>query len=368
MQKEVLKEKLGDTLNRRREICRSHEGSTKTHDMMQNKEIRQVSKKEERCGGQAGGKKKSSYKQGKTAGGSSTSGGAGQGGGPGKEPQGGAKTITDCSNCGRTHRREHAWRRDWSAGSVRTRIGHFASVRRSEPTKQNNVVFLVNLVEREEPMLKLETIINGKERTMTRLIDTGAQVPLLGPEDVQLFRKVKPKSSKNRLVMADNSKLDVMGQVDVTMHLGETAHEMQVLVVRGLEWPTLDFRSLVALGLIEEGWPKVRNKDKDPISQLTDEELEGNEELVETVKEFSVRTVQVVDRAEEQMDNKALRGYKNLSWKDRRARISSWKDWCSVSMQKRARLKSEADMYYPSKEDGNPKRTPARGAAVVDPG
>ncbi len=47
MQKEVLKEKLGDlSLNRTREICRSYEGSTKTHDKMQNKEIRHVSKKE----------------------------------------------------------------------------------------------------------------------------------------------------------------------------------------------------------------------------------------------------------------------------------------------------------------------------------
>ncbi len=35
MQKEVLKEKLGDlTLHQKREICRSHEGSTKTKDKM----------------------------------------------------------------------------------------------------------------------------------------------------------------------------------------------------------------------------------------------------------------------------------------------------------------------------------------------
>ncbi len=56
MQKEVLKEKLGDlTLNRTRKICRS-----KTQDKMQNKEIRHMSKKEDPRGGQAGGKKKSS--------------------------------------------------------------------------------------------------------------------------------------------------------------------------------------------------------------------------------------------------------------------------------------------------------------------
>ncbi len=357
MQKEVLKEKLGDlTLNRTREICRSHEGSTKTQDKMQNKEIRRVTKKEEPHGGQASGKKKSSYKQGKTGGGSSTGGGAGQGGGPGKEPQGGGKTITDCGNCGRTHLEGACPAKGLECWQC-TRIGHFASVCRSEPAKQNNAVFLVNSVEKEEPLLELETVINGKERTVTWLVDTGSQVPVLRPEDVQLFGMVKVKPSKSRLIMADSSKSDVMGQVDAIVHLGETAHEMQVLVVKDLERSTLDFRALVALGLIEEGWPKVRrhSQEKDPVSQLTDEELEGDEEL-ETIKEFSVRTVQVVDRAEEQMDKKALRGYKNLSWKDRRARIPSWKDWCSVRMQERARPKSEADMYYPSKEDDNPKR------------
>ncbi len=188
------------------------------------------------------------------------------------------------------------------------------------------------------------------------LMDTGARVPLMGPEDVQLFGKVKLKSSKNRLIMADSSKSDVMGQVDATVHLRKTAHEMQVLVVRGLERPTLDLRSRVALGLIEDGWPMVRTQDKDPVSQLTDEELAGDEEMVEIVKEFSVSLVQVVDRAEEQMVKKAFRGFKNLSWKDRRARIPSSKDWCSVRMQERARLKSEAGMYYPCKEDDNTKQ------------
>ncbi len=43
-----------------------------------------MDKKEEPRGSQARGMKKSSYKQGKTGGGSSTGGGAGQGGGPGK--------------------------------------------------------------------------------------------------------------------------------------------------------------------------------------------------------------------------------------------------------------------------------------------
>ncbi len=81
-------------------------------------------------------------------------------------------------------------------------------------------MFLVNSVGREEPLLELETIINGKERTVTWLVDTGAQVPLLRPEDVQLFGKVKLKPSKSRLIMADNSKLDVRGQVNATMHLG----------------------------------------------------------------------------------------------------------------------------------------------------
>ncbi len=282
--------------------------------------------------------------------------GGGAGGGPGKEPQGGGKTIADCGNCGRTHLEGACPAKGLECWQC-TRIGHFASVCRSEPAKQNNAVFLVNSVEKEEPLLELETIINGKEKTVTWLVDTGSHLPLLRPEDVQLFGKVKLKPSKSRLIMADSSKSDVMGQVDATVHLEETAHKMQVLVVKDLERSTLDFRALVTLGLIEEGWPKARTQDKDPVSQLTDEELEGDEELVETVKEFSVRTVHMVDRAEEQMDKKVFRRYKNLSWKDRRStRIPTWKDWCAARMQKRARLKSEANTYYPSKEDNNPKR------------
>ncbi len=98
-----------------------------------------------------------------------------------------------------------------------TRIGHFASVCRSKPAKQNNAVFLVNSVEREEPLLELETVINSKERRVTWLMDTG---PLLGSEDVQLFGKVKLKSCKNRLIMADSSKSDVMDAGSWILALG----------------------------------------------------------------------------------------------------------------------------------------------------
>ncbi len=62
MQREVLKERLTDlTLNRTRDICRSHEGSTQTQDKILTKEVNQVRKR-------GRGSNKSSYKQGKIRG------------------------------------------------------------------------------------------------------------------------------------------------------------------------------------------------------------------------------------------------------------------------------------------------------------
>ncbi len=38
-----------------------------------------------------------------------------------------------------------------------------------------------------EPLLQLETVINGKAGEMTWLVDTGAQVAIMGTQDLELF-------------------------------------------------------------------------------------------------------------------------------------------------------------------------------------
>ncbi len=99
--------------------------------------------------------------------------------------------------------------------------------------------------------------MGGKTRTVTWLSDTGSQATLIGPQHVELFGGVKLKRAKDRITMADNSKSDVMGLVDVTVRAGENTHRMQAYIVKEHMKPILDYKSLVALDLIEEGWPRV---------------------------------------------------------------------------------------------------------------
>ncbi len=128
-------------------------------------------------------------------------------------------------------------------------------------------------------------------------------------------------------------------------------------MVEGFAKPTLNFRSIVTLGLIEEGWPNIQenSQDKDQVSHLTDKGLEGDEEVEETVRKYSVGSVRVVGRAEEKT-NKAHRKYN----------YPSWKEWCSVRMerakgqqaskeQELEKLKSRTEMYCRG-ADNNLKR------------
>ncbi len=138
--------------------------------------------------------------------------------------------------------------------------------------------------------------------------------------------------------------------------VGERSQKLQVHVVKDFTKPTLNFKSLVALGIIEKGWPNIQQsaQDKDQVSHLTNKGLEGDE-VEKTVREYSVGSVRVVGRAEGKT-NKALREHKYLSWKE----------WCSVRMKKAkdqraskeqelGKLKS-AEECYCSKEDNNLKR------------
>ncbi len=87
---------------------------------------------------------------------------------------------------------------------------------------------------------------------VTWLMDTGAQVSLLGPQHLERFGAVKPRPSRDRLATARQS-----GLVDVTVKAGEKSHKSSMYVVNGLKRPILDFKSLVSLGLINEDWPNV---------------------------------------------------------------------------------------------------------------
>ena len=93
------------------------------------------------------------------------------------------------------------------------------------------------------------------------------------------------------------------------------------------------------------------SQDKDQVSHLTDEGLEGDEEVEETAREYSVGSVRVVGWAKEKT-NKALWKYK----------YTSWKEWCSVRMERASKeqelgkLESRTEMYNRSGGDDNLKR------------
>ncbi len=133
----------------------------------------------------------------------------------------------------------------------------------------------------------------------------------MGMQDLECFGAVRLKPSRIRLAKADDTRADIMGQVSVTVRTGERSHKLQVHVVKGFAKPTLNFRSIIALGLIKEGWPHIQqnSQDEDQVSHLTDEGLEGDKEVEETVGEYSVGSVRVVGWAGEKT-NKALRKYR----------------------------------------------------------
>ncbi len=114
--------------------------------------------------------------------------------------------------------------------------------------------------EKWEPLLQLETVIDSKAREMKWLVDTGAQVAIMGLQDVKRFRAVKLKPSRIRLAMADETRADVMGQVSVTVRTAERTHELQVHVVKRFVKPTLNFLevSLPWVSLRKDG--PVHNK------------------------------------------------------------------------------------------------------------
>ncbi len=212
--------------------------------------MREVKKK-------GGGRGKSTYKKNEEGRGGASGDGAGKGksGGGGKESQSGGKTITNCGRCKRDHLQGACPAKDIKCGKC-GKIGHFADCCRSN-FKSNNAVFKVNSVGGEEPLRELETVINGEVKMVTWLMDTGAQVSLLGPQHLERFGAVKPRPSRDRLATALNFTSKVVGLVDVTVKAGEKSHKSSMYVVNGLKRPILDFKSLVSLGLINEGWPNV---------------------------------------------------------------------------------------------------------------
>ncbi len=94
------------------------------------------------------------------------------------------------------------------------REGHFAAKCWNE-VKHNYKVSLVSTKEKWEPLLQLVTVINGKAREMTWLVDTGAQVAIMGPQDLELFGAVKLQPSRIRLAMANKMHVEVT----VTVHV-----------------------------------------------------------------------------------------------------------------------------------------------------
>ncbi len=133
-------------------------------------------------------------------------------------------------------------------------MGHFAGCCRSN-LKGNNAVFKVNRVGGEEPLRELETVINCEVKMVMWLMDTGAQVSLLGPQHLERFGVVKPRPSRDKLATALNFMSKVVGLVDVTVKAAEKSHKTHMYVLNGLKRPLLDFKSLVSLGLINKGWP-----------------------------------------------------------------------------------------------------------------
>ncbi len=320
MQRDVLEERLTDlTLTRTREICRSREGSTQTQDKIYCKEVNQVGKR-------GRGSNKLSHKQGKRGGDSDNLGtGTGDKGGSSSTGVGigvkGGDTITDCGSCGLSHLQGACPAKEAKCRRCGEK-GHFAAKCPNE-VKHYYRVSLDSTKEKWEPLLQLETTIIDKAREITWLVDTGAQVAIMEPQVVELFGTVKLEPSYIWLAMANEMHVKVVGQVSITVHAGERSHKLQVHMVKGFTKPTLNLNSLVTLGLIEEGWPNMRqsSQGKDQISHLTDKGLEGEKGVEEKFREYSVGSLQVVGKAEEKT-NKAPRKYK----------YPSWKDWCSVRM------------------------------------
>jgi hypothetical protein len=188
IQKEVLKEKLMSlTLKRTLEICQALEASKETRDKLQanNAEICRV--QIERNKSEKNFKKpqhrKSNYRYESIR-----------------------QKSGDCWKCGKQHGRDIKCPAAEEMCSFCKKTGHFSSLcwsRSSEEEHKTNHVIQIRGVQRGKcrtlPCVTLRTSIANQSKDLDWILDTGAEVNIIGEEHLKQFEKVKRQQSRSTL-------------------------------------------------------------------------------------------------------------------------------------------------------------------------
>ena len=242
IQKDVLKESLEDlTLEKTLKICRAGEASKATQGQLQQEEVVEIDQVEKNKGGY---RRKSTYKKEKFT------------------RATGGKEATDeaCRNCGFTHEKGSCP----AFGKKCNFCGkenHFEAVclkKKSSTEKVMNTVFVSQVTEEQRcRTVRLKSTIEGAERDLDWVPDTGAEVSVMGEQHLRQFGEIQVREADITVRDFTRETSGLQGKVQATLKLGNRTCDCDVYVVKDVPRPLLGMEGLVKLGFISEDWPSA---------------------------------------------------------------------------------------------------------------
>ncbi len=109
----------------------------------------------------------------------------------------------------------------------------------------------------EKPTLVVSTTIGKKTQDERWLFDSGADVCVISPAQLQAYGRVKRRATDIKLLSAQATEMGEQGIVQATFHSDGQDFTAEVYVVEGVRMPILSFSCLVAMGFLPHKWPEV---------------------------------------------------------------------------------------------------------------
>ncbi len=173
---------------------------------------------------------------------------------------------TGCKRCGRTHEAQCCPAKDKDCHNCGKK-GHyekFCLMKRSQDkqgvkTLHSVQVRALHKVGGYRPTIQVSTKIGKTKKDMTWLCDSGAEVCVMGMNQLKHFKGVKQQRTDVNLFGAGNHKLGELGKVNATFQLKDCAYHVDIYLIQELHTPLLSYEALVGLGLVQVGWPNFDN-------------------------------------------------------------------------------------------------------------
>ncbi len=103
----------------------------------------------------------------------------------------------------------------------------------------------------------MSTKIGDTEKKITWLCDSGAEVCVMGLNQLKHFKGAEQHKTDVNLFGAGNHKLGELYKVKATLKLGNNECKMAIYIIEELHTPLLNCKAMIKLGLMNEGWPNV---------------------------------------------------------------------------------------------------------------